>query len=262
MRFASALECARQALGFDAPWHADLHACYDVTPAQARALGQRGNGRRPDFPAGPKGQTYEEVWASRPRESAAEVIAFYDEIGSWPVFRQVYRHRYHAWPKISTDLPAGGRLIEYGCGVAPVTWWLMRRRADFHAVLVDVRGQALTFGVRRLRQMDVGERVTSLLVTDERVPQLPPCDVALVLETLEHVPHPLAVITTLLAALRPGGVLYEDFYLHSDPSPADLASAREERPAVYTLLQERCQLLGGRHWDNPEGGGTRRWRRR
>ena len=265
MRLTSALACARQGLGLEPPWYADLAACYGVTPAQARRLGQRGPGPRPDFPAGPKGQTYEEVWASRPRETAGAVAAFYGELGSWPVFRQAYRHRFHAWPEVSADLPLGGRLIEYGCGIAPVTWWLMGRRPDFYALLVDVPGQALTFGVRRLLGRDVGAQVTPVLVTDERVPSLLSCDVALVLETLEHVPHPLAVVEALVGVLRPGGVLYEDFFAHGDgaaPSPADLPSARAERPAVYDLLQKECSLIAGRHWDSSEGGGTRRWRRR
>ena len=266
MKFSSVVVAARQALGLDPPWWRDLVALYGVTPARARQLGRRQNGRRPDFPAGPTGQTYEEVWANRPRHNAADIIAFYGELGSWLVFRQTYRHRYRAWPEVSAALPRGGWLLEYGCGVAPVSWWLARRRRDFHPVLVDVPGQAFSFGLRRLKALTPPLcAITTAVVTDERVPLLPPCDVAICSEVLEHVPSPVAVMRAILAALKPGGMLWEDFYKHSDdapPSPADLPSARRERPDVYDLLVQRCEWIGGRHWQDSEGGGTRRWRRR
>ena len=264
MKVASAISMARQVLRLDPPWWKDVIACYGVTQEEARRLGQRANGRRPDFPAGPKGRTYEEVWASRPRDTVADIIAFYGELGSWPVFRQVYRHRFRAWPEVARALPSGGFVLEYGCGVAPVTWWLAQRRRDFHPVLVDVPGQAFAFALRRLGKPPLPV-VMAMAVTDDQVPPLPPCDVAVVLETLEHVPSPLAVMRAILEALKPGGVLFEDFYKHSDdapPSPADLPSARRERPDVYDLLVQRCDWVGGRHWQEAEGGGTRRWRKR
>ena len=266
MRATSALACARELLRLDPPWWQDLARCYGVTPAQARALGQRAPGRRPDFPAGPKGRTYEEVWASRPRDTVADIIAFYGELGSWPVFRQVYRHRFRAWPEVARALPSGGFVLEYGCGVAPVTWWLAQRRRDFHPVLVDVPGQAFSFALRRLKALKPPlPALTTLTVTDDRVLSLPPCDVAVCSEVLEHVPSPVAVIRNILLSLKPGGDLWEDFYKHSDdapPSPADLPSARRERPEVYDLLVQRCEWIGGRHWQAPEGGGVRHWRRR
>src|SRR3990167_10082907 len=54
-----------------------------------------------------------------------------------------------AWPDVARDLPRGGTLLEYGCGIAPVTAWLERRRRDFRAVLLDVPGHALDFAVWR-----------------------------------------------------------------------------------------------------------------
>ena len=266
MNLHSLVAAARQTLGLDPPWWRDVCQCYGVSVAEARRLGQRANGRRPDFPAGPTGKTYEEVWASRPRETVADIIAFYSDLGSWPVFRQAYRHRYRTWPEVARALPSGGWVLEYGCGVAPMTWWLAQRRRDFHPVLVDVPGQAFSFALRRLKCLNPPIPViTTAAVTDERVPHLPPCDVAVCSEVLEHVPSPVAVMTAILAALKVGGMLFEDFYKHADdtpPSSADLPSARQERPDVYDLLVKRCEWVGGRHWQEPEGGGVRRWRKR
>lgn len=258
------VQAARQILRIDPPWWADVCACYGVTPARARALGRRSSGRRPDFPSGPKGQTYEEIWASRPRETVADIVAFYSELGSWPVFRQAYRRRYGAWPMVAAALPPNGVVLEYGCGIAPVTWWLARRRQNFAAWLVDVPGQALTFGVRRLQRGGRSPRwLETSVVTDEQLPSLPPCDVAVVTEVLEHVPHPLAVVGLILGALREGGTLLEDFYDHHGAgSPADLPSAARERPDVYALIRSRCRLLSGRPPESPEGGGVRKWVKR
>lgn len=263
MRADSLYFAARQALGLDPPWWRDVMDLYGVTPARARELGRRQHDRRPDFPAGPRGLTYEEIWASRPRASVRDIIAFYSDLGSWPVFRQVYRHRFRSWREVAAALPQGGWLLEYGCGVAPVTWWLARRRRDFHPVLVDVPGQAFSFALRRLNALAPALRsLTTAAVTDERLSVLPPCDVAVVTEVLEHVPSPRAVMENILMALKPGGLLVEDFYRHAHPSPADLPSAREERPFVYECLLKHCEWIAGRHWQEPDGGGTRRWRRR
>lgn len=263
MTLASLGTAVRQWIGLDPPWWQDLPDLYAVSPRRARALGRRQKGRRPDFPAGPTGRTYEEIWASRPRQTVRDIIAFYSDLGSWPVFRQVYRHRYRGWPDVLEALPHDGVLIEYGCGVAPVTWWLAQRRRDFLPTLVDVPGQALSFALYRLARLRPTFSVGRMIVTDETLPELPTCDVAIVTEVLEHVPSPLAVMENILGALKSGGDLFEDFYAHRGAgSSADLASAAAERPRVYELILRCCAPVSGRSWNDPDGGGLRRWRRR
>ena len=255
----------RQAFRIEPPWWRDLCDYYHCTKRDAARLGRRAPGRCPDFSqwGGPGGKTYEELWAAAPRETPEQIASFYRELGPWPVFRQVYRRRYGAWPDVARDLPPHGRLIEYGCGIAPVTWWLAQRRQDFTAILADVRGQAPEFGLWRLRRSDM-TRVMHWIAADQLLPRdLRPVDVVTVLETLEHVPAPLAVIRALVDALVPGGVLHEDFVSHEHGgAPSDLPSAQAERSAVHAFLRQSCTLLSGRSPETPGGGDVRRWRKR
>ena len=260
---AALREALRQLVGLDPPWSRDLAEFYGVPSRMAERLGQRQKGRRPHLPRGPKGMTYEEVWGSRLRDTPGQQVRFWEDLGSWPVFRQVRRRRYGAWPRLLGDLPEAGTLLEYGCGIAPLTWWLVRRRRDFRAVLVDVPGQALEFALWRLVRLGPGISVRAVMVTDAAPPKLPPSDVAAVLEVLEHVPSPLVAMEAVLSSLRPKGILWEDFFAHAgDGSPADLPSAARERPAVYEMIRRRCRLLSGEPPEAPEGGGTRRWVKR
>src|SRR3989304_2570377 len=55
-----------------------------VTRRRAVTLGRRQRGRRPAFPGGPSGLTYEEIWARAPRETAAQIAAFYRALRPGP----------------------------------------------------------------------------------------------------------------------------------------------------------------------------------
>lgn len=256
----TALEIARQCLRLDPLWWAPLVERYGVSARTCYELGKRTPGRRPTFPRGPIGMTYDEIWHARPRSSPSEIAQFYADLGSWPVFRQAYRRRYYAWPDLLKDLPHGARLVEYGCGIAPATFWLSRRRSDFKAILVDVPGEAIDFASWRLKRYGF-DHVQTHFVTSV-VPILPTAEVVIATEVLEHVPSPVAVMQTLLGSLRPGGILYEDFHRHSEPSPADLDTARVERDEVYRMIRAACPVLwSGKSPDEPDGGGMRRWQK-
>lgn len=254
----TALEVARQCLRVDPLWWAPLVERYGVSAKQCYELGKRQPGRRPTFPRGPIGMTYDEIWHARRRETPAEIAQFYADLGSWPVFRQVYRRRFYGWPCLERALPRKAKLIEYGCGVAPATFWLSRRRDDFTAILVDVPGEAIDFAQWRLKRYGF-HRFETRYVVNGVVPTLPLCEVAVVSEVLEHVPSPIAVVQEILSALRPWGTLLEDFHRHDHPSPADLDTARVERDEVYRMIRARCPIMAGRSPDDPDGGGLRIW---
>ena len=256
-----------EAVGWEPPWYADLVDYYRVTPAQALELGTRRRGRRPDLPGSPtcppvSGKTWEELWNAHPRDSEEAIFAFYREIGSWSAFRQVIRHRFRSWGFVARHLPTDGTLVEFGCGIAPISHWIAthepgRPRFFF---LTDVPSEHFTFGQHRLRGKAA---FLAVPVRPGTLPELPRCDVACILEVLEHVPDPVAVIRHVGAAIRPGGVLFEDFHRHDAESDGpDLPSARTMRPEVYRHLGRHFAFEAGRPWDADDGGGTRRWRKR
>ena len=256
-----------QNLGLEEPWWQDLVSYYKVTPAQALALGTRQRGRRPDLPGSPtcqpvSGKTWEELWESRPRDSEEAIALFYQEIGAWACFRQVVRHRWRSWAFVARHLPpTGGTLLEYGCGVAAISFWVATHRPArwrwFH--LVDVPSEHLTFGTWRLRK--TGAQVGVQEVQPGCPPWIPATDVAVILETFEHLPAPLQAAQQVGRVLRRGGVLFEDFGPHDLPSGADLPQAQIERPEVYRFFAKDFLLEAGRPWTDLDGGGIRQWRK-
>lgn len=259
-----------QTVGLETPWYADLVAYYNVTPAQALVLGTRQKGRRPDLPGSPtcppvSGKTWEELWAARSRDSEEAIFSFYQEIGAWATFRQVVRHRWRSWAFVARHLPRDGILLEFGCGVAPISHWLATHPWQVGGeptfILVDVDSEHFTFGRWRVAAAD-GETLGLVVEAGKPLPVLPTVDVACLLEVLEHLPSPVAVIQHIGRAIKPGGVIFEDFGSHDVPGGADLPHAQAERPLVYAYLVKHFTLEAGRSWEMPDGGGVRRWRKR
>lgn len=253
-------------LGFADDWWSDAERYYGVSRREAIRLGTRAPGRRPSLPgsrtcAPVSGKTWDELWSARPRTTAAEIASFYQEVGSWCVFRQLVRHRGRGFQEVSDRTPRSGTVLEYGCGIAPVSWWLASRRPDTHIALVDIPSEPLEFARWRLDKMHRGWWC-GLITNDNAIP-ITPCHVAVCLEVLEHVPSPIIAMRSILAALKSGGWLYEDFRSHDgDGSPADLESAAMERDAMYRIVRRECRLVEGDVPEAPDGGNRRWWQKR
>ena len=260
-------------LGWTPAWCREVCDYYRVTPSEALRLGTRAPGRRPALPGSPtcapvSGRTWDDLWAREPRDTDAAVAAFWQDVGSWCTFRQVVRNRRRSFAFIGHRLGMMDAFCEYGAGVAPASWWLVRHApVPLRLTLVDVPSEHLTFGAWRLQcrleaEWDLCCWEARALATQETRPLSASYRGIAVLEVLEHLPHPLQTVQHLVEHLEPAGWLWEDFFPHADAHGADLPQAQAERPAVYAYLQETCDLVEGRSWETPDGGGTRTWRRR
>lgn len=244
----------------------DVCRDYGVSPSKALTLGTRANGRRPDLPGSAtcqpvSGKTWEELWTARPRDTEEAVFSFWEEIGSWCAFRQVIRHKGRSFRFIARHLPRGVDVLEYGAGVAPVSWWLVRHGISIRwLTIADVPSEHFRFGARRLLRRRT--QVEALPIQPGKLPLEKQWDAACVLEVLEHCSAPLETIRHLTEHLRHHSLLWEDFGPHPDASGPDLPAAQRERPQVYAYLDQRYRLEAGRSWTEPDGGGTRRWRKK
>ena len=251
------LAAAAEALSPKPPWYRDLCDYYGVCPAQALALGTRAPGRRPLMFGG---RTFEEIWESNPRNTPEGLIQFWSDLGPWLTFRQVVRNRCLSYSEVFRDVPAHGWLGEWGCGVAPVTWWgATHGWRHFRAFLTDVASEPFQFAEWRLRRID--QPYIAMPVMAGKLLPLPysRLDVVTCFEVFEHVEDPVALGSHLLNMLPSHGVLWEDFVAHDHPHAADLQSAQEKRKDLYVLLQKRCTLTRGQSPWTPGGGGRRRW---
>src|SRR3990167_4537526 len=196
-------------LGLADDWWSDVASYYGVSRRDAIRLGTRAPSRRPTLPGSPtcapvSGKTWEEVWVGKPRTTPAEIASFYREVGSWCVFRQLVRHRGRGFQEVSSRIPPSGRFLEFGCGIAPVSWWMSRHRPDVLATLADVPSEPIYFAVMRMLHIPKPPalRLIKEGVVPSFLPSFPPCDVAVCLEVLEHVPSPILAMRAILAALK------------------------------------------------------------
>jgi SAM-dependent methyltransferase len=154
------------------------------------------------------------------------------------LFSHTYREalsplRVHRYARF---IPRGGRVAEYGCGIAPILVALARRYRHLNLQLVGADLPHLLFHYARWRLRD--ERsVTMVAIRPWDDAPLPGTfDAIFCLEVLEHLPRPIPVLQHLHRALRPGGCLIFD-YVRSEGLGLDTpASLRDRLPALRFIL--------------------------
>ena len=256
------------------PWYLDICDYYQVTPIEAIELGTRSAGRRPNLPGSATthavtGKTFEEIWESNKRQTPSQILSFWQDMGAWATFRQVFYHRASSFKYLKSGVHSGSHVCEYGAGAAPLSFWLVEniQKTPFSLTLVDVPSEHLNFGgwrvQRRIRESGAPITLKVLEVQPEKLPLEQFYDLVTILEVYEHLHNPLTVTTHICEHLRTGGLLWENYIAHDHPHASDLHVAQQERPLVFEYLRQHCELIEGADPDSAAGmkGGTRCWKR-
>jgi hypothetical protein len=260
-------------------WYDDLCEYYGVSPDVALELGTRKPNRKPSLPASAtthavSNLTFEEIWASKPRDSEEQIFQFYKDQGAWSAFRQVVRHKDMTQVHLeflTRTVKRNSVFCEYGCGVAPFTYTLLENIDPAEKLSVhisDVESEHFTFGAWRLKKLIESRNLRN--VTFEPITILPnslpqyseKLDAVFIFEVLEHVPSPVATLENLTAQMKQGGLFCENFIKHAhdpneQPGP-DLDSAAEQRDLYYQNLDKDFKLLLGETPDR-QPNQTRIW---
>jgi SAM-dependent methyltransferase len=142
-------------------------------------------------------------------------------------------------------LPKHGRVAEYGCGTAPIVTALARHYRHLDLALVAADIPHVLFHFVRWRFRDV-PYVTTVPITPGDDALLPGrYDAIFCLETLEHLPRPLAALQHFHAALRPGGVLAFD-YIRSEATGLDSPAGLRDRDEALRFILDRFEIVDGR----------------
>jgi len=142
----------------------------------------------------------------------------------YPLWRGVVHRRHTAWRRVLWTMPHRGVLLEFGCGIAPVSAWCARRKPQWTYLLEDLDGPALRYGLWRERRA-LGHTTAHYFGL---------VDVLTALDVLEHLPDPAATARDLVERLAPGGYLHWTFP-ETDGRELDLATAAQRAETIRYL---------------------------
>jgi 2-polyprenyl-3-methyl-5-hydroxy-6-metoxy-1,4-benzoquinol methylase len=178
---------------------------------------------------------------------AAQLASWRDHRIVYYLFGHTYRQalsplRVHRYVRF---LPRRARVVEYGCGAAPIVTALARHYRHLDLALVAADIPHLLFHFVRWRFRDTPYVTVTPIVPDDDAPLSGCYDAVFCLEVLEHVLRPLAVLRHFVDVLAPGGVLIFD-YVKSEGTYLDSAASLQERESVLRFILERFEVLDGR----------------
>lgn len=179
------------------------------------------------------------LWKRKPRTSESDYRAFFAETDYF-VLRQMYYHRNDCYHVVAASMRRAGRVghfCEYGCGVAPVTAWLLPRFPAWRYTVVDIPSPTLEFARWRFRRCPNVEAKQPGLGSD--LPLRNPYDVIVCFEVLEHLINPLDVVRHLVDHLKPGGTLHLNFA--HDPGEENLLESAAQRTETIAYLNRALE---------------------
>ncbi|MEZ5266975.1 MAG: class I SAM-dependent methyltransferase [Acidimicrobiales bacterium] len=184
-----------------------------------------------------------------PRPALSELAAIYpdtyhafdfNEDGFGLVHRVRSRLEAHRLLRVGGDLPAGARVLDVGCGDG-FHLDLLRRFGEPGWELIGLDTDQRAAAAARRRGLEVHE------CTVEDPPIEPASvDLALCIQTIEHVDDPVAVLRAIARLLRPGGRLY---LITDNTGSPDFALTRGRHwggyhfPRHWNLFDQRSMRL-------------------
>jgi SAM-dependent methyltransferase len=139
------------------------------------------------------------------------------------------------------------RVLEFGCGSAPITTTLCEFLPPGRAVeafISDIETVPFHFAAHKLAPFANVHAVPLRPETRFRFPHAEKFDAIFCMTVFEHLPEPLATLEHLHSLLAPGGLLIFD-YIKSDAAGLDTRAGLDQRPAVIDYLRKNFGVLRG-----------------
>jgi hypothetical protein len=139
------------------------------------------------------------------------------------------------------------RILEFGCGSAPITTTLCEffpSRRVVEAWISDIETVPFHYAAHKLAPFANVHAVPLRAETRFRFPLAEKFDAIFCMTVFEHLPEPLATLEHLHSLLAAGGLLFFD-YVKSDATGLDTRAGLDQRPAVLDYVRQHFHLLRG-----------------
>lgn len=190
------------------------------------------------------------AWALRSRETEEEIRSFYSEEQTrFHLFRHAFRHRLSSYYEIMKYCTKRALICEYGCGIAPITHFLILRLPKARFTLVDIESHMFDFAKHRFAKHPNVEFKTPGI--GDNYPLLERYDIITCDDVLEHVPNPLTLCQHFYEHLKPEGKLFVNFVYA--PGDENLTSSAKRRDKTIDFLNENFKAIRPLRKEDPTG---------
>lgn len=174
-----------------------------------------------------------DIWEYTSRDNEEKIRSFYNET-TYYCFSQLWNHWKHNYYFILRYYRPGDRILEYGCGIAYMSEWLIERRPDLDITVADIPSKTWEFAHCWLKDK---VKFLKIGIGNEGLPLIHQYNIITCFDVLEHTVNPLEIVRHLYQHLAEYGYLFIDFV--NEVKAYHLAQANEQREAVINFLNER-----------------------
>jgi 2-polyprenyl-3-methyl-5-hydroxy-6-metoxy-1,4-benzoquinol methylase len=193
---------------------------------------------------------HKKAWHESDRNTIEDKQHFYQEAQIYP-FRQPLNKRFGGfrWYRRLVNHISRPSILEYGCGSAVLTEYLVTHFPDVHFTVADIPSVTLDFVKWKKHKYMYPYEILTIGIGKEGIPLRKLYDLIICQDVLEHTPNPLDIVESFVTHLSLDGVLLVDFI--NAPGGENLKEAVAQREAVKDYLQRN--LIAIKAIDVPRG---------
>jgi len=172
--------------------------------------------------------------------------AWQDSRNIYSIFSQTFKFALNPLRvfRFAKYISQNATVLEYGCGIAPLTQSLIKyyghKRFKIHCADIP----SFMFHWARWRLKDKNFVKFIKLDPDDLVPLKESHDIIFLIEVLEHLTNPLAIIKHIIEKLNKNGILVFD-YIKSEGEGLDTQGSVEQRLEVLRFIKDNFEILEG-----------------
>lgn len=143
-------------------------------------------------------------------------------------------------------LPKNAKILEYGCGLAPITKGLIKYQShkNFKFTIADIKWISFLYAIFTFKKYQEVDYVT-LTPFKNTVDKSNYFDAIVCTEVFEHLPNGFEVMKSFNDNLKSGGILIFD-YIKGDADGLNTQKGVENRELVLRFIKNNFKILSGK----------------